>query len=343
MSTPASFKKLSVVTISKDFKKATKTVSGRLPSKPDDDQVFVKVAYAGVNASDVNFTNGSYFKEQAPPFDCGFEAIGTVVAAGAAAASLGFSDGQVVGFSHFGSFAEYIAVPAASCVRMPDLKPEYLCLIVSGMTAAVALGEVGQPKKGEVALVTAAAGGTGHLAVQLLKHLYGCTVIGTCSSPDKVDFLKSIGCDHAINYKKEDLDARLKEIAPGGVHLVYESVGGETYNTAIRNMAVRGRLIVIGSISSYKSGEQVPFHDPVTNMPLASFLLVKSLSLRGFFLPHFLSQMPQYGKQLLELVKEGKMKLLVDPAPFVGLAAVSDAVDHLYSGKSCGKVIVKIQ
>lgn len=340
MSTPSNFKKLVVTKLSKDFRNSTEVQQGQLPDGVPEGKVRIAIKYAGVNASDLNFTNGSYFKNATLPFDCGFEAVGTIVKVGPGVESL--REGDAVTVLQYGTFAEFLDAPAITCVPVPAEKPEYVALPVSALTAAVSIGELGRPKKGEVALVTAAAGGTGQIAVQILKHVYGCTVIGTCSSAEKTDFLKKIGCDHVINYKTEHLDNRLHELAPKGVNVVYECVGGQTFNDAVRHIAVHGRIIIIGSISSYKSGEAVPFSHP-SGSPLPTLLLVKSASLCGFFLPQFHHCIPQYTKELLSAMQAGQVQLFVDQKGFKGLESVADAVDHLYSGSSYGKVVVEIQ
>ncbi|KAG5488840.1 hypothetical protein JIQ42_00457 [Leishmania sp. Namibia] len=340
MASPQNFKKLQVTSLSKDFRSATSVVEAQLPEEVPEGKVRVYVKYAGVNASDLNFTNGSYFTSARPPYDCGFEAAGTVVKIGAGVTTV--KEGDHVVIMQYGCFAQFLDAPAEACVLVPELKPECVVLAVSALTAAVALGEVGRVKKGDVALVTAAAGGTGQVAVQLLKHVYGCTVIGTCSSEEKAEFLKSIGCDYIINYKRESLDSRLHELCPKGVDVVYECVGGHLFNDAVRNLAVHGRLVVIGSISSYKGGETVPFSS-TSGSPLATVLLLKSASLSGFFLPHFHKAVPKYLTDLLHYLKSGQVKLFVDKKVFQGLSSVADAVDHLYSGTSFGKVVVEIQ
>ncbi|KAG5464268.1 hypothetical protein LSCM1_00449 [Leishmania martiniquensis] len=339
MASPRSFQKLQVTSLSKDFRNATSVVEAQLPEEVPEGKVRVSVKYAGVNASDLNFTNGSYFPGAQPPFDCGFEAAGTVMKIGAGFITV--KEGDHVVLIQYGCFAQFVDVPAETCIKVPELKPECVVLAVSALTAAVALGEVGCVKKGNVALVTAAAGGTGQVAVQLLKHVYGCTVIGTCSSAEKVAFLKSIGCDHIINYKVESVGSRLQELCPKGVDVVYECVGGELFNDAVLHLAVHGRLIIIGSISSYKSGEAVPFSHP-SGAPLTTALLLKSASLKGFFLLHYLKVISKYLAELLQLLESDQIKLFVDKK-FWGLNSVADAVDHLYSGTSFGKVVVEIQ
>ncbi|GET93513.1 oxidoreductase-like protein [Leishmania tarentolae] len=340
MSSPGHFKKLQVISLSKDFRSSTSVVEAQLPEEVPEGKVRLSIKYAGVNASDLNFTNGSYLKNVQPPFDCGFEAAGTVVKVGAGVSNV--KEGDHVVLMQYGCFAEFLDAPAESCIPVPELRPEYIALPVSALTAAVALGEVCRVKKGDVALVTAAAGGTGQIAVQLLKHIYGCTVIGTCSSQEKADFLKSIGCDHVINYKTESLGSRLHELCPKGVDVVYECVGGQTFNDAVSHIAVHGRVVIIGSISSYKNGEEVPFSHP-SGSPLPMFLLTRSASLNGFFLPQFRNVTPKYIANMLQYIKTGQVKLFVDKKVFYGLSSVADAVDHLYSATSYGKVLVEIQ
>lgn len=340
MSSPSNYKKVVVTELSKDFRKSTAVVEAHLPEEVPQGHVRIAITYVGINASDLNFVNGSYFKAPKLPFDAGFEAVGTVIKVGAGVSN--FKEGDVLTVLQYGAFAEYMDVAAASCILVPDLKPEYTVLSLSAMTAAISIGELGRTKKGEIALVTAAAGGTGQIAVQLLKHVYGCTVIGTCSSADKAEFLKKIGCDHVVNYKTESLDNRLHELAPKGVDIVYECVGGQTFNDAVRHIAVHGRIIVIGTVSSYKTGEQVPFSHP-SGTPLPTLLMVKSASLNGFFLPQFHHVVPKYAKELLSALEAKQLQFFVDHKEFKGLESIPDAVDHLYSGNSFGKVIVKVQ
>uniref|UniRef100_A0A0A9WDC0 15-oxoprostaglandin 13-reductase n=1 Tax=Lygus hesperus TaxID=30085 RepID=A0A0A9WDC0_LYGHE len=336
----SAFHKLSVTKLTKDFRDGTAVVPASLPDTVPEGQVYVRVLYVGVNATDINVTNGAYNKA-APPFDCGLEALGVVEKVASDVTHISVNDHVLC--IVFNAYAEYISVSHTACIKLPDDSPKYLVLAVSGLTAAIALGELGNPCRGDVALVTAAAGGTGQIAVQLLKHVYQCTVIGTCSSDDKADFLHSIGCDHTINYKTDDLNEKLTHYAPRGLNVIYECIGGETYNTALNHIAVGGRLVIIGSISTYKSGKEVAFNTP-SGSSLQSHLIFRSASLRGFLLIHYRNKFVEYTKKLLEYTKENKLQLNVDKtATFFGLNSIADALDHLYSGKSFGKVVVKIQ
>ncbi|XP_030638675.1 prostaglandin reductase 3 isoform X2 [Chanos chanos] len=299
--------------------------------------------YVGINASDINYSAGRYDPTVKPPFDAGFEGIGEVVGLGLSASSR-YTVGDKVAYFGDGAFAEYTVVPVKKALPVPAVKPEYLTLLVSGATAHVALQRLGDLAKGETVLVTAAAGGTGQFAVQFAK-MAGCHVVGTCSSDEKAGFLKTIGCDRPINYKSEDLAATLRKEYPRGIDVVYESVGGSTFDSAVNNLAVKGRLIVIGFISGYQTATGLT---PVKAGTLPAKLLQKSASVRGFFLPHFTADYRESLRSMMQLFAEGRLVCEVDAGDidpegrFVGLESVYRAVDYMYAGKNVGKVVVEV-
>eukprot|EP00058_Branchiostoma_floridae_P023011 XP_002608501.1 hypothetical protein BRAFLDRAFT_92417 [Branchiostoma floridae] len=233
---PKAFQRLMVSSLTPKFRNAISLETVPM-AKPGPKEVVVKNRFVGINASDVNFAAGRYDPTKAPPFQIGFEGLGVVAAAGAES---NFKVGQPVAYLHDGAFTEYKVLPTKFAIPLPSLKAEYIPLMVSGLTAAISFDEV------------TAAGGTGQFAVQLAKKA-GCHVIGTCSTDAKMEFLKSIGCDRPINYKKEDLNEVLKTEYPKGVDVVYESVGAQMFDTCVNRLALKGRLIVIGFITGYKS------------------------------------------------------------------------------------------
>jgi NADPH:quinone reductase-like Zn-dependent oxidoreductase len=227
MSSVITFRKLVCHTLSSDFRRSTAVVKASVDVaalKPK--ELLVRNCFAGINASDVNYTAGKYRPGVKPPFDTGFEAVAEVVAVGPGVTA--YRQGDAVAVTSFGTFAEYQVVKAATVFPLPDASPKYLPLIVSGLTASIALEQVGQLQAGETVLVTAAAGATGAIAVQLAA-LAGCTVIGTVGSDEKVAGLKALGCSRVINYNKEDLGSVLAAEYPRGIDVVYESVGGAQY------------------------------------------------------------------------------------------------------------------
>lgn len=107
-------------------------------------------------------------------------------------------------------------------------------------------------KQGDTVLITAAAGGLGHMAIQWAKY-HGAYVIGTASLPEKISIAQSLGCDRVINYKTEDLDRVLSKEYPKGIDLIWETIGGEVKNILFEHLALRGRMITLGSITNYLS------------------------------------------------------------------------------------------
>lgn len=346
MSSLDKYAKLMVTKKTKKFREATQLVEdASLPLPPPEGRVYVRTELMGVNATDVNTAAGVYGVGELP-YPCGLEGIGEVVAVGAGVSNVAAGD-RVMYLSR-SSYAEYTEVEAAACVVLTATEaadPATLVMNLSGLTAACAVGELADAAPGEVALVTAAAGGTGQIAVQLLKQQYGCRVIGTCSTAEKAAFLRNtLGCDEVINYREEDLDTALTRLAPQGLNIVYECVGGATFRTCASHLAVKGRLIMIGAIDTYlkegKRDDDLMSTGP-DGVPITLRVLLKSASLRGFFLSHYAQTFPKYLAQMRQLRDSGKLVLTVDTTGnFKGVAQVPDAVEHLHSGKSFGKVVV---
>jgi NADPH-dependent curcumin reductase CurA len=313
-----------------NFREATEIVEVERRA-PAPNEIVIQNRYTGVNASDYMMAAGTYISPTPVPFDLGGEAVGEIVAVGSDVQN--YKVGDCV-LTLGGGYSEIIYHRASYALPVPKATPEILGLGVGGLTASLALELVGEMKSGETVLVTAAAGGTGHYAVQLAK-LAGNHVIGTCSSDDKAAMLKSIGCDRPVNYKTENLRQILKDEYPKGVNIVFESVGGELFDTALRHLAVRGRLITIGFISEY------PLPKKIETTRVHSFLVGKSASVRGFWLNHYLREAPQHLAKLVGLVESGKLVSEVDATDFHGLESVADAVEYLYTGANHGKVLVR--
>ncbi|XP_054153339.1 prostaglandin reductase-3-like [Oppia nitens] len=336
------FRKLSVTKLTANFAEAVKIVTQPL-QEPAANEVLIKNIYAGVNASDVNITAGRYFTDAKVPFDVGFEGLGVIAAVGKNVKR--YNVGQPTLYLETKAYSEYVYAKPDNVIPIPELKPKYLTSLVSGLTASIALDRSGHIKKGETVLITAAAGGTGHICVQWAKSK-GCHVIGTTSSPEKVRLLQDIGCDRVIDYKKENLSHVLKNEYPKGIDVIWESIGGEIFNTLVKHLKIKGRLIVIGSISGYISGGS----NIDTNITqLTNRLIMKSNSLNGFLLTQFTEDFPQYLPKLMTMLANNELKSILDfgdnssDGQFAGIESVMRAVEHLHSGKSTGKVVVKIQ
>lgn len=331
--------------LTSDFRAATKIVEEKIPP-PGKREMVIKNLSVGINASDVNFTSGAYLPGLQPPFNCGFEAVGTVVQAGQ---NSQLKEGDHCVYSDYGAFSEYHTVKKAFPLPTPD--PSAIPLLVSGLTAAISLKlngvdwESKMDKPPRAGLVTAAAGGTGQFAIQLMKLAGIETVVGTCSTNEKAEFLKSIGATHVVNTSEEKLGVRLPDICPSGVNIAYESVGGNLLDSTIDNLATGGKCISIGFISNYqaKGGLRAAVSPQAGVIPVK--LLTKSASINGFFLMHFPQLWTENFIGLAKLVQQGQLISKIDNGPgdgFTGLEAVNDAVDYLYSKKSIGKIIVNL-
>lgn len=338
---PQTYNKIVVHTLSHKFRSATRIIQTQLslPIKPQ--HALVKVIYAGVNASDVNFSSGRYFSNDKNanttrlPFDAGFEAVGLIAAVGD---SVHLKVGSPVALMTFGSYAEFTLVPAKHLLPVPRPDPEVVAMLTSGLTASISLEKAGQMSYGQSVLVTAAAGGTGQFAVQLAK-LAGNEVVATCGGEQKAKLLRSLGVHRVIDYKKEDIKQVLKKEYPKGVDIIYESVGGQMFDLCLNALAPFGRLIVIGMISQYQ-GEHG--WKPLNYTGLCEKILAKSQTVAGFFLVQYSHLWQEHLDKLFDLFSSGKLKVAVDPKKFIGLSSVADAVEYLHSGASLGKVVVCI-
>ncbi|MBL8153231.1 MAG: zinc-binding dehydrogenase [Anaerolineae bacterium] len=332
MSLPSAYRKVIATQFSKRFREASQIVEVPL-QPPKANEIVIRSRYAGVNATDVNISAGLYTPGSQPPIDLGAEMTGEVVAVGEEVSSFKVGDWAVS--NTLGGYAEYVTIPARRAIPVPEASPEVLSLVVSGTTASIGLNTVGEMKSGETVLVTAAAGGTGQFAVQLAK-LAGNQVIGTCGADDKIEMLNELGCDRVVQYRREDLGRVLSAEYPRGVDLVYESVGRQMFDTCVDHLAIRGRLVVIGYITEYLAPPE-----EMTSNRIYFKLLGKSASIRSMFLLHYMKQVPEHLARLLELYREGKVIVAVDPTGFVGVEQVADAVEYLHSGQSSGKVVVR--
>lgn len=327
------YKKLVATSLSPDFREAAEVVEEELPSLASN-EVLIKNRYAAVNATDVNITAGRYEPDAEPPLDLGVEAAGIVVDVGSDVSYLSAGD-AVITSSLGGGYREYNVERVGNALKVPEASPEALSIVVSGLTASIALEEVGEMSHDETVLVTAAAGGTGHYAVQLAK-IAGNHVIGTCSTDEKVDLLEQIGCDRPINYEAEEVAEVLSTEYEEGIDLVYESVGGPLFDTCVDALARHGRLLSIGYVSEYQDGPEA-----VSRERIYTSLIPKSASIRGVFLPHFREHFSAHTKKLMRLQQSGTLEVFIDDTEFVGIESIFEAVEHLQSGKSRGKLVVR--
>jgi NADPH2:quinone reductase len=221
---------------------------------PGSGQVLVRVAVAGVNFMDVYQRNGAL----TAPFVAGVEGVGTVVETGDGVDDL--ATGQRVGWLRGGqgSYAEYVLVDAAMAVPVPDDVADDVAaaVLMQGVTAHYLATDTYRVQPGDTVLVHAAAGGVGQLLTQVVK-LRGGRVIGTVSTEEKAEVARAAGADEVLRY--EDVPDRVKQLTDGeGVAVVYDGVGGATFDASLASLRPRGVLVVYGNAGGPTPPLEIP-------------------------------------------------------------------------------------
>ena len=214
--------------------------------------------------------------------------------------------------------------------------PAHLALGPLGMTgysAYCGLVEVGQPQVGEAVLVSGAAGGVGHLVVQIARALDCRPVIGIAGGPAKCAFIRELGCHGAIDYKNEDVAERLSTLCPAGVNLYFDNVGGEILEAALDHLAYGARIVLCGSISEYTRTE--PFGPRNYTM-----LRRHDASMRGYYVYNHEASFPKAEQQMAHWLRDGTLK----PQQNIieGFKNMPAALIELYTGGNIGKQVVKV-
>ncbi len=216
---------------------------------PGPGEVRIAQTACGLNFIDVYHRTGLYPLEL--PMTLGMEAAGTVDAVGDGVSEFSVGDRVAYAAVPVGAYTDQRIIPAHRVVRLPDAIGDQTAaaMMLQGMTAEYLLRRTYRVQAGDTVLFHAAAGGVGQIACQWLKQL-GATVIGTVGSEEKAELARANGCDHPIDYSKEDFVARVKEITDGkGVPVVYDSVGLSTYEGSLDCLAPRGMLALFGQAS----------------------------------------------------------------------------------------------
>jgi NADPH2:quinone reductase len=224
---------------------------------PGPGQVLVRHEVIGVNYVDTQHRAGAPYPVQLPLVP-GIEAAGQVVGVGAGVEEFRQGDRVAYAGPMVGVYAELAAVPVEVCVPIPDELTSHTAaaVLLQGMTAHVMTHDVHHGSAGESALVHAAAGGTGSLLVQFLIH-QGVTVLASTSSEQKAHYLRSIGVEHVINHRRSDLVDAAHRIVPGGVDVVFDSVGRATFEASLRSVRPKGLVVAFGQSSGPVPGMDI--------------------------------------------------------------------------------------
>lgn len=242
--------------------------------------------------------------------------------------------------------AEYAALPkaiadGARVIQNPynlDTKLFLGPLGMPGLTAYSSFYDIGLPKKGETIFISSAAGPVGQLVGQLAKH-EGLTVIGSVGEDKKLDFIiKELGFDGGFNYKKEKPIDALKRLAPNGIDIYYENVGGEQLEAAITCMNDFGRIVACGMISQYNLKPENQY--PIKNLMQ---VVAKRLTMRGFIVGDA-NMGPRYAvehqQKVQKWLSEGTFKAAMDVTE--GIDNASEGLVGLFEGKNFGKAVLEV-
>jgi NADPH-dependent curcumin reductase CurA len=204
----------------------------------------------------------------------------------------------------------------------------------TGITAYFGLLDVGRPKAGETVVVSGAAGATGSVAGQIAR-IQGCRVVGIAGGQDKCAWLvREARFDAAIDYKSEDVAARLRELCPRGIDVYFDNVGGEILDVALAQLALRGRVVLCGAIATYNDAELRPGPKHYLN------LLMKRGRMEGFLVLDYMSRAAEAVMPLWGWVQSGEIVHTVDVQR--GLENAPRALKRLFLGENTGKQLVRI-
>jgi NADPH-dependent curcumin reductase CurA len=311
-----------------------RAVDGAVP-EPGDGEVLVRTDCLGIDATVRTWL--SQAEGYIPPVEIGevvrCSGIGTVLQSKSDKVPEGSLVATLTGWQEYAVIGDD---PMLTTV-LPDGSDPRAALSVfgaAGMTAYVGLTEIGNVYPGETVVVSAAAGGTGSLAVQIAKIL-GCRVIGIAGSDEKCRWLvDELGIDGAINHRTDDVAARLKELCPKRVDVFFDNTGGPILDAVLGRLANKGRIVLCGAISSYNDTHKPP--GPANYLNLIS----RRGRMQGFISWDYWGRWAEITEQLDVWMIEGK--LVHREHVFEGLDAAPDALNAMFTGENIGKIVVKV-
>lgn len=299
-----------------------------------DGQALVKVDHLSIDPAMRGWLNDT--RSYVPPVQIGevMRAIGTgtVVASADPAVAVGDHVRGMFGVT------DYAVLPGSALEPIDlDVAPESTwlgALGMPGMTAYFGLLDVGKLQEGETVAVSGAAGAVGSVVGQLAKTR-GCRVIGIAGGPDKCAWLEEIGFDAAIDYREGNVTKALRELAPKGIDVYFDNVGGEVLDAALANLRRGARIVLCGAISSYNAEE--PPAGPKRYMAL----LVFRASMTGFVVFDYADRYPEAIKEMSALIGDGELvarETVVDG----GIPGFPDALLGIYQGINTGKLVLTV-
>lgn len=198
---------------------------------------------------------------------------------------------------------------------------------MTGLSAHAGLFACGDPKEGDRMVLSGAAGGVGSMVSQMAANVVGCDVVGMAGGTEKCTFIREHGCSAAIDYKAEDIEARLDELRSEGIDLYFDNVGGETLEACLERLRMHARIVLCGSISEYT--RDVPF-----KLPNYTRLRATDSVLRGFFVYNHLDRWDEVMDEIAGWISDGRLKPVQDIED--GFHAMPRSLANLFYGANVG-------
>lgn len=284
----------------------------------------------GLNYVDTYHRSGLYALPL--PAGLGMEAAGVVEAVGAGVADLRPGDRVAYAGGPVGAYSQVRCLPADRLLKLPEAIDfrTGAAMMLQGLTSAYLLRRTYPVQPGETVLIHAAAGGVGLIACQWAKAL-GANVIGTASSENKAELARQHGCDHVIDYTREDVAKRVRELTGGaGVAVVYDGVGKDTFMGSLNSLRVRGMMVTFGNASG-----AVAAFDPLLLSQKGSLFITRPI------LAHYTAKRDELvalGNELFAVVTSGKVRIKVNQT--YALADAASAHRDLEARKTTGSTIL---
>ena len=249
-----------------------------------------------------------------------------------------FKAGDIV--QGMGGWQEYYVGSATGMIGVRKLPagvpPSWFLgvLGVTGLTAYFGLLNLGEPQAGQTVLVSGAAGATGSVAGQIAR-IKGCRVVGIAGGPDKCRWLRDTArFDATIDYKSENVDARIGELCPQGVNVYFENVGGEILEAALNHLALHARIVMCGGISGYNDSTPAPGPRNLMN------IVVQRARMEGFIVIDYFDRMEQAMADLSGWIQSGQLVQQEDIQH--GFENIPATLNRLFTGQNLGKQLLQL-
>lgn len=302
-------------------------------SDPGEGQVLIRNAYFSVDPYMRPRMND--VRSYVAPFTLGEAMTGGAVGQVAASRNSRYAEGEWV--LHQLGWREWALSEGTALRRLdPSAAPVSTALGVLGMpglTAWYGLFVLGEPKEGETVFVSGAAGAVGSAAGQMAR-IAGCRVVGSAGSPEKLEWLRELGFDEVFDYREQRPHAALGALAPEGIDIYFDNVGGDHLEAAIGALRTYGRIVACGSISRYNDAAPSPG-------PRNMFMVVtKRLRMQGYIITDHFDRFGEFAREAAEWVRDGRLQYRETIVE--GIENAPRAFMGLFSGENIGKMLVKV-